>query len=243
VRRAALLVVAAVSIVASLAVSAPSSKVAWTLETVRLVRSGNPAHGAELNKDCVDCHGKAGIVETPDVPNLAGQDPLYTFKQLQDYKDELRASPIMGEVVKTMSDRDMADLAAFFAAQPPANFPASPPSPDPGALRLATMGDGQRLIPACEVCHGHGGTGDPGSYGMPNLRSQKFDDLSYQLTTFRSGERTNDVYRVMRDVCRKLTDAEIVSLAAYYSGTLPKKPAAPPAADPVPAPPAKTGGK
>jgi cytochrome c553 len=97
------LVAAALSIVATLAVSAPSSKVAWTLETVRLVRSGNPAHGAELNKDCVDCHGKVGIVDTPDVPNLAGQDPLYTFKQLQDYKDELRASPIMGEVARTMS--------------------------------------------------------------------------------------------------------------------------------------------
>jgi cytochrome c553 len=80
---------------------------------------------------------------------------------------------------------------------------------------------------------------------MPNLRSQKFDDLSYQLTTFRSGERANDVYSVMRDVCRKLTDAEIANLAAYYSGTLPKKPAAASGAAPAstaPAPPAKTAG-
>jgi cytochrome c553 len=243
VRRAGFLSAAAVSSIAAFAVSAPSSKVAWTLETVQLVRSGNPAHGAELNKDCVDCHGKAGIVDTPDVPNLAGQDPLYTFKQLKDYKDELRSSPIMGEVVKPLSDRDMADLAAFFASRPAAKFPATPPPSDPEALRLATMGDGARLIPACEVCHGHGGAGDPGSYGMPNLRSQKFDDLAYQLTTFRSGERTNDIYSVMRDVCRKLTDAEITSLAAYYSGTAPKKPAAPPAADPAQASPANTGGK
>jgi cytochrome c553 len=235
VRRAGVLVATAVSGVAAFAASAPSSKVAWTLETVQLVRGGNAAHGAELNKDCVDCHGKAGIVDTPDVPNLAGQDALYTFKQLQDYKDELRSSPIMGEVVKPLSDKDMADLAAFFASQPAAKFPPSPPSPDPEALRLATMGDGERLIPACEVCHGHGGAGDPGSYGMPNLRSQKFDDLSYQMTTFRSAERTNDVYSVMRDVCRKLTDAEITSLAAYYSGTAPKKPAGPAALESAPA--------
>jgi cytochrome c553 len=245
VRRAGV-IAAGLSVAAAAAVSLPSSRVAWTLETVQLVRSGDPARGKELNKDCVDCHGTAGVVDTPDVPNLAGQDPLYTFKQLKDYKDELRASPIMGEVAKTMSDRDMADLAAFFAAQPAAPFPPSPPAPDPGILRLAASGDGTRLIPACEVCHGQGGAGDPGSYGMPNLRSQKFDDLSYQLTTFRSGERTNDVYSVMRDVSRKLSDTEIAGLAAYYSGTLPKKPEAAPAAapeaTPVPAPSAKAAG-
>ena len=62
-------------------------------------------------------------MDTPDLPNLAGQDPLYTYKQLQDYKSESRPSFIMGEVVKTLSDRDMADLAAFYAAQAPAPAP------------------------------------------------------------------------------------------------------------------------
>ena len=37
----------------------------------------------------------------------------------------------------------------------------------------------------------------------------------------------NDVYRVMRDVCKHLTDAEIAGLAAYYSGTAGKPPAVP----------------
>ena len=60
---------------------------------------------------------------------------------------------------------------------------------------------------------------------MPGLRNQKEVDLSYQLTTFRSGERGNDVYRVMRDISKKLTDEEIASLAAYYAGAE-KKPAA-----------------
>ncbi len=230
-RRRAFLLTAAVFVVAAVAASLPSSHVAWTLETVRLVRDGDPAKGRQLHKDCSDCHGPAGIVDTPDVPNLAGQDPLYVYKQLQDYKDGSRSSPIMGQAAEPLSDRDMADLAAFYAAQVPAPSPASP-RPDAGVARLVSIGDGTRLIPACEACHDEGPAGAPGSYGIPNLRNQKFDDLSLQLTTYRSGERANDVYRVMRDVCRSLTDAEIAGLAAYYSRTAPGAKAASPAPPP-----------
>jgi cytochrome c553 len=56
---------------------------------------------------------------------------------------------------------------------------------------------------------------------MPALRDQKTDDLVVQLTAFRSGERGNDVYRVMRDSSKRLTDAEITGLAAYYGGAPP----------------------
>ena len=200
---------------------------AWTVETVRLVRSGNPAHGKQLNGDCAGCHGDAAVIDTPDIPNLAGQDALYTFKQLADYKEGTRASPIMGEAVKPLSERDMADLAAFYASLPPAPGAAAVVPEAATALPLARVGDGARLMPACDACHGNRGAGDIGSYGMPKLSGQKFDDMSLQLTTFRSGERANDVYRVMRDVCRHLTDAEIAGLAAYYSGTAGKPPAVP----------------
>jgi cytochrome c553 len=233
-RRGAISTALALFAAASAAVSLPSSRVAWTVETVKLVRAGDPVRGRQLNGDCSGCHGEAGIVDTPDVSNLAGQDPFYTYKQLQDYKSELRSSPIMGEAVKPLSDRDMADLAAFYAALAPSPSPPSPPAVEPGIERLVTFGDGARLIPACDACHGPGGDRFPGSYGVPTLRGQKFDDLSLQLTTYRSGERANDVYRVMRDLCRDLTDAEIAGLAAYYSGTAPTKPdaPAPPAASP-----------
>jgi len=220
--RARSLVAAAASLaLAASASKGPSSRIAWTAETVRLVRSGDAAHGKKLNEDCAGCHGENGNADTPDLPNLAGQGALYLYKQLQDYKAELRASPIMGEAVKSLSDKDMADLAAFYAAQAPARPPASRPPRDAAASRLATEGDGRRLIVACDACHGEAGAGNPGFYGMPSLRNQKFDDLSLELTNFRSGDRANDVYRVMRDACRNLTDAEIAGLAAYYSGTLP----------------------
>ena len=192
--------------------------VAWTIETVRLVRSGDAGKGRTLQGDCSGCHGETGDVDTPDVPNLAGQERLYIFKQLQDYKSASRSSPIMGEAVATLSDRDMADLAAFYAGQKPSHAGGAGRRPDSAISDLVSLGDGARLIPACDACHGRRGAGNPGFYGMPGLRNQKEADLSYQLTTFRSGERGNDVYRVMRDISKQLTDAEIASLAAYYSG-------------------------
>ncbi len=226
-RPGAALAAAAGALAASVAVSGPSSKVAWTVETVRLVRSGDAAHGRKLHEDCAGCHGDAGVIDTPDVPNLAGQDALYTFKQLSDYKEGTRASPIMGEAAKPLSEKDMADLAAFYASLPMAKAPDAVPAQASAVVSLARLGDGARLMPACDACHGPRGAGDAGSYGMPKLSGQKFDDMSLQLTTFRSGERGNDVYRVMRDVCKHLTDQEIAGLAAYYSGTPGKPPAAP----------------
>ena len=199
------------------AAGGPSSQVAWTLETVRLVRSGDARKGQTLQGDCSGCHGETGDTDTPDVPNLAGQEPLYIFKQLQDYKSKSRESPIMGEAVATLSDRDMADLASFYAAQKRSHA-AGERRPERAISNLVSLGDGLRLIPACDACHGRRGDGNPSFYGMPALRNQKEVDLSYQLTTFRSGERGNDVYRVMRDISKRLTDAEISGLAAYYAG-------------------------
>ncbi|HWC65381.1 MAG TPA: c-type cytochrome, partial [Thermoanaerobaculia bacterium] len=114
--------------------------------------------------------------------------------------------------------KDMIDLAAFYASLAPAHAPA-PASVPPAAKALATVGDGSRLIVACDACHGDRGSGNPGFYGMPSLRGQKYDDLHLELSSFRSGDRGNDVYRVMRDPARGLTDAEIDALCAYYSGT------------------------
>ena len=213
---------AALLLAVSPALSGPSSRVAWTVATLNLVRSGDSARGKKLHEDCAQCHGDVGNSDIPDVPDLGGQNPLYVFKQLSDYKAGTRTSSIMNEAAKSLSDRDMADLAAFYSSQKP--FRASPQTAasSPAAIRLATLGDGSRLIPACDACHGDRGAKNPAYYGLPVLQDQKFQDLTVQLVAFRSGERANDVYRVMRRLCGKLTDTEIAALAAYYSGTLVK---------------------
>lgn len=226
-QRAAALLLAGLLVAAATLVSAPSSRVAWTLETVRRARSGDVARGKKLHEDCAGCHGDAGNVDIPDVPDLGGQNPLYIYKQLADYKAETRASSIMNEAVKPLSERNMADLAAFYAAQAPPKLVGTAPSTDPAIVKLVSVGDGIRLIPACDACHGDRGAGNPQFYGMPVLKNQKLQDIVVQLRAYRSGERANDVYRVMRDAASKLSDAEIAGLAAYYSGGHPSAAPAP----------------
>jgi cytochrome c553 len=204
-------------------VSGPSSRVAWSLETVKLARGGDAARGKKLHEDCSQCHGEVGNMDVPDIPDLGGQDPLYIYKQLSDFKGGTRASSIMNDAVQSLSDRDMADLAAFYSAQKRTPPPAKPAPSSESAVKLASVGDGVRLVPACDACHGDRGAGNAGFYGMPALEGQKLQDLTVQLLAFRSGERGNDVYRVMRDVCKRLTDAEIAELASYYSGAPPDK--------------------
>lgn len=231
------LLFAAAALAAAPAVSGPSSQVAWTLETVKLVRSGDATRGRKLHGDCEGCHGPAGNVDIPDVPDLGGQDPLYTYKQLFDYKTGSRSSSIMNEAVTTLSARDMADLAAFYSAQKPPSRARTAQVSNAAVVKLASIGDGPRLIPACDACHGERGAGNPAFYGMPALRDQKPDDLVVQLTAYRSGERGNDVYRVMRDLSKRLTDAEIAGLAAYYGGAPPTTPPAAAAGETQPASP------
>jgi cytochrome c553 len=54
---------------------------------------------------------------------------------------------------------------------------------------------------------------------MPYLKNQKLQDIVVQMRAFRSGERGNDVYRVMRETSKALSDAEIDALASYYAGS------------------------
>lgn len=65
---------------------------------------------------CSACHGVNGVATAPDAPNLAGQNPLYTAMQLRAYRDGRRAHPQMAVVARTLTDTQIADLAAWFAA-------------------------------------------------------------------------------------------------------------------------------
>jgi cytochrome c553 len=201
---------------------APSSLVAWTTETRALVESGDAERGATLVDRCANCHGDEGVSDSPDTPSLAGQLAHYTYKQLRDYKDDKRVDRIMQRASRALSDQDMADMAAYYAALP---LP-EPQNDNTGgevAERLVKRGDGPRLIPACQGCHGRSGqgnvTGGVGFAAMPVLVGQYPEYIAQTMRDYRSGERANDVYSVMRAIAAQLTDDEIDALADYY-GTL-----------------------
>ncbi len=80
------------------------------------VFAGDAAAGKSKSMMCSACHGVAGISAVPTYPNLAGQKEAYTLKQLKDFKSGTRNDPTMKGMVASLSETDMADLAAYFAS-------------------------------------------------------------------------------------------------------------------------------
>jgi cytochrome c553 len=78
--------------------------------------AADAAAGKGKSMMCSACHGTAGISAVPTYPNLAGQKEAYTVKQLKDFKSGKRNDPTMKGMVASLSDADMANLAAYYAS-------------------------------------------------------------------------------------------------------------------------------
>lgn len=166
--------------------------------------------GATLALNCTMCHGALGT-SSSNAPNLAGQYPEVIVKQLRDYAGGARASAIMQALARNLRERDIDDLAAYYASLPQAR--TSPTTYDETLPRLVRVGDPMRNIPPCIACHGQVDQkiGAPWLEGMPRAY------LTGQLAAFRSGQRRNDGEAQMRDVARGMTDDEIAEVSNFYA--------------------------
>jgi cytochrome c553 len=63
---------------------------------------------------CTMCHGANGISQMPGVPHLAGQPAIYVVEQLKNFRSGKRNNEIMNVIAKTLSDKEINDLAAWF---------------------------------------------------------------------------------------------------------------------------------
>ncbi len=98
------------------AASAPSSASAQTQA------SGNPDAGRQKSSMCMGCHNipgyKTAFPSVYHVPKIDGQHAAYIVSALKAYKGGERRHPSMRAVAASLSDQDMADLAAFYASDP-----------------------------------------------------------------------------------------------------------------------------
>src|ERR1700724_341460 len=81
----------------------------------------NPQRGKELSYTCLGCHGVDGYKNAyPNysVPELEGQHPEYLAAALKEYRDGDREHLTMHSQASTLSDQDIADVAAYFAGKP-----------------------------------------------------------------------------------------------------------------------------
>lgn len=169
--------------------------------------------GATLAQQCSMCHGARGTA-TPgtDAPTLASQPASGIYKQLRDFKSGHRTSVIMQALVANLGDRDMRDLAEYYAVQP-REIPATADDSGRDAPRIVSNGAPLRNVGACATCHsaGVGRAATPVLDGLPEAY------LRQQLIAFRAGHRANDINRQMRNAAHGLTNEEIEAIAGYYA--------------------------
>jgi cytochrome c553 len=179
-----------------------------------LALCGSPGAGADLDAGrrkaevCAACHGADGNATLPGMPSLAGMPAFYTHWQLIMFRDGRRRDPQMSPLAAALSDDDMADLAAFYAAQPPR--PRAAPV-DPG---LARAGAPLARRYHCTSCHG---LTLMGQGQVPRLAGQDLDYLRRRLHGFR--ERTaSDLDGTMTVAAQALSAEDVERLAHYLAG-------------------------
>ena len=82
--------------------------------------AGDSIAGRTVTVKCQSCHGKDGLGRAlaggGEAPNIAGQKYDYLVHSLMAYKARERKSPMMSLAIKSLSDEDMANVAAYYAA-------------------------------------------------------------------------------------------------------------------------------
>lgn len=197
--------------------AAPVSQVKWTPETLAILARADPRPGAALAVDnCANCHGEDGLTVNADFPKLAGQSPQSIYKQLSDYRSGARFHVDMTRTARELSSRQLAQVASYYGNQLAGSALGEATIRAEGHIAdLIYRGDPARRLPPCESCHARGVGGPPEA---PVLTGQNAEYIERQLHAYKSGQRRNDVYRRMRDISERLTDAEMAQLAQAYQG-------------------------
>ncbi len=154
---------------------------------------------------CAACHGKQGISRAPVFPNLSGQKQAYLFKQLKDFKAGVRSSNNMQGVTASLSEEDMSNVAAYFAAH--GNVEASAKKVSQSLLKKV-----DDKLNICMPCHTRSGISQNDKF--PNLAGQKDRYLQKELEKFKKGKRKD---ATMSAIVKQLDKKDIKNLSKYFS--------------------------
>ena len=190
-------------------------------------KPGDVAAGEKKIAMCEGCHNlpryQASFPEIYKVPMIAGQNAKYIASALAAYRKGERKHPTMRAIAGSLSDQDIADVAAYYAqlggpagsaaaAAPAAS--AAPAAAPPQVAALLTKGN-------CVSCHGSNFSA-PIDPSYPKLAGQHADYLFAALKAYQTDHnplvgRNN---AIMMGMARPFTHPEIKAIAAYL-GSLP----------------------
>ena len=78
--------------------------------------AGDIEAGAQRAQSCAVCHGKHGMSQRSDIPNLACQPAEYLIKALNDYRSGAREDKAMEKMARGLRNQEIENLAAYYAA-------------------------------------------------------------------------------------------------------------------------------
>jgi cytochrome c553 len=159
--------------------------------------AGDPVEGRKLAGQCRTCHGIDGYAKIPIAPHIGGEPIPYIAAQLTAFRDGTRTNEMMTVVAKSLTDQQIADLAAWYSDH---------------AVTTTLTADPSGAPEFCVACHGSNGIGL--AEDVPNLAGETNIYIDTQLKAFRGGKRTHEV---MSAIAANLTDEEIRAAADWYA--------------------------
>ena len=198
----ALIVMATVAFASAAQGQTPAPEAAAPAPAAAPATAGNAEHGKAISYTCLGCHGVPGYrnaYPNYSVPKLEGQHPEYIVIALQAYRSGERSHLTMHSQASTLSDQDMADIAAYFSGKPL--------TPNPAA-----GGKAPDAAQVCVACHGTDGVGITPQY--PSLAGQHEDYIERALHDYKKGGRKNPI---MGTFAGQIKDADIGVIAQYYA--------------------------
>lgn len=177
---------------------------------------GNAQAGAGKIAMCVGCHGipgyQATFPEVYKVPKISGQSARYIEQSLNAYKKGDRRHPTMRGIADSMTEQDIADVAAFYEEQGKGKEPAKAHDPSPAVAALLQKG-------ACFSCHGEG-FAKPVDPAYPKVAGQHADYLYAALKSYQRDTAKGPLGRnngVMAGVAKQFTLKELKLLSTYIA--------------------------
>lgn len=178
---------------------------------------GDPVAGQRQIAMCIGCHGivgyQASFPELHKVPKISGQGAKYLIAALNEYKTGARKHPTMRSIASSLTDQNMADIAAYYEVhgqgEAAAPAPTSPRVPSAAVAELLKKGN-------CVSCHGDN-FAKPIDPAYPKIAGQHADYLYVALKSYKT-ENNQYVGRsngVMGGVAKQFSNAELKALAQY----------------------------
>jgi cytochrome c553 len=163
---------------------------------------------------CIGCHGIVGYqADFPivyKVPKISGQDAKYIAAALNEYRSGDRKFPTMRSIAASLSDQDIADIAAYYAKLGAPDGPVPAKADIPAAL--------QPKLATCIACHG-ANFSTPTDGTIPRLAGQHADYLLNALKAFRTdgNPHVGRNNAMMNPMAKPLKEEDLDPIAEYLA--------------------------